>query len=116
MRQRDGFDCVIARDLRVAMRDGVPLATDLYQPAREGEALPGPWPALLVRTPYNKGDRPIASAMLFARHGYVVTVQDCRGRFGLTAALIDGDLHVGTRADPIHCSLDLNDPQLDAGP
>jgi putative CocE/NonD family hydrolase len=82
MSERDAFDCVIARDLRVPMRDGVRLATDLYQPSRDGEALPGPWPGLLVRTPYGKEERPAASATFFARHGYLVAVQDCRGRYG----------------------------------
>jgi uncharacterized protein len=74
-------EIVIARDIRVPMRDGVRLATDLYLPAREGEPLPGPWPALLARTPYDKGDRPAVSAEFFARHGYLVAVQDCRGRY-----------------------------------
>ena len=57
------------------------LATDLYLPARDGQALPGRWPALLARTPYNKSLRPASSALQFARHGYLVAVQDCRGRF-----------------------------------
>jgi predicted acyl esterase len=73
-------DVVIAPEIRVSMRDGVRLATDLYLPARDGQALPGPWPALLVRTPYDKGN--VASdAAFYARHGYLVAVQDCRGRY-----------------------------------
>jgi uncharacterized protein len=79
----DLSDLIIIRDLRVPMRDGVRLATDLYLPAREGMALAGPWPALLARTPYNRGaERLCSTAEQFARHGYLVAVQDCRGRYG----------------------------------
>src|SRR5262245_35771448 len=78
---RPEYDVVVARDLTIPMRDGVRLAADLYLPARDGRPLPGPWPALLARTPYNKGDRPTASAEFFARHGYLVAIQDCRGRY-----------------------------------
>ncbi len=36
-----------AQTVMVSMRDGVKLATDIYLP--EGD---GPWPAILMRTPY----------------------------------------------------------------
>ena len=36
--------------VRVPMRDGVRLATDLYVPAGSGP----PFPVVLIRTPYNK--------------------------------------------------------------
>jgi putative CocE/NonD family hydrolase len=76
---------------RVAMRDGVHLATDIYFPATAG----GPWTVLLERTPYsrrgtNHADRSVADpvprpkpdvATEFARAGYVYVLQDCRGRF-----------------------------------
>ncbi|MDB5455838.1 MAG: CocE/NonD family hydrolase, partial [Caulobacter sp.] len=80
----------------VTMRDGVRLATDLYRPAIDGRPLNGPLPVLLERTPYDKlgtnhGDRtrddPVPRskpelAAEFVRGGYVVAVQDCRGRYG----------------------------------
>jgi len=59
----------------VAMRDGVKLATDVYLP--EGK---GPWPVVLMRTPYNK-DPMGAQHRPWATNGYVFVVQDCRGRF-----------------------------------
>jgi putative CocE/NonD family hydrolase len=64
------------------MRDGVKLATDIYFPASGAGRLPGRFPVVLERTPYDKilDDRP-GSARHFARHGYVAVVQDCRGRF-----------------------------------
>jgi len=83
-------------EVMVAMRDGVRLATDVYLPARDGRALPGPFPVLVERTPYGKRNetvrertvrdpRPVSRAEVaarFARHGYAVVLQDCRGRFG----------------------------------
>ncbi|HEX4949790.1 MAG TPA: CocE/NonD family hydrolase [Blastocatellia bacterium] len=61
----------------VAMRDGVKLATDIYLP--EGK---GPWPVILTRTPYNKSSMLGAGRPVFwTAKGYVVVVQDCRGRF-----------------------------------
>lgn len=64
------------RNLMVAMRDGVRLATDVYFP--DGG---GPWPVLLERTPYDKlGTELVKAAGFFARHGYAVALQDVRGR------------------------------------
>ncbi len=62
-------------DEMVAMRDGVKLATSIYFP--DGE---GPWPTVLVRTPYNK-DGIKGFSKGFNERGYVVVAQDCRGRF-----------------------------------
>ena len=67
----------------VPMRDGVRLATDIYRPAVDGQAVPGPLPTILGRTSYDKRWRwlwidPVAR--YFAPRGYVVAVQDLRGR------------------------------------
>ena len=71
----------------MTMRDGVKLATDVYFPVEAGEKLP----AILIRTPYNKA--PFRDAGSDARHfagqGYVVAVQDVRGKH-----LSEGDYHV----------------------
>lgn len=60
----------------VPMRDGVRLATDVYFP--EGE---GPFPVILLRSPY---DRKLGEGIAqdAARRGYVMVVQNTRGRFG----------------------------------
>jgi putative CocE/NonD family hydrolase len=74
---------VIARDVMVPMRDGVRLATDVYRPAAGGEPLPGPFPAILGRTSYDKTAGPMwvePVADFFTRRGYVVVLQDLRGR------------------------------------
>ncbi len=57
----------------VAMRDGVKLATDVYLP--EGD---GPWPVVLLRTPYNKNSM---NGDAHNEQGYAVVIQDVRGRF-----------------------------------
>ena len=60
---------------RAKMRDGVALVADIYRPDAEGK-----FPVLLQRTPYNRaGGAESAAAM--ASHGYVVIIQDTRGRF-----------------------------------
>lgn len=68
----------LQRGIRVPMRDGVGLATDIYLP----EAGRRPCPVLLERTPYGRDmSRRVLDARFFAAHGYAVTVQDVRGRF-----------------------------------
>src|SRR5579863_10379230 len=47
-------DVVLESNVRVAMRDGVHLATDVYRPAHGGVALAGRFPAILERTPYGR--------------------------------------------------------------
>ena len=60
---------------RVAMRDGVHLATDVYG------AEPGVRkPVLLLRTPYDK-NRSEGTALRQVAAGYVAVVQDARGAF-----------------------------------
>ena len=86
-RERQGsahcFEVVVERDVMVAMRDGVRLATDIYRPARGGTPIPGRLPLILERTPYDKGaPRFVVQARFFAEHGYVVLIQDVRGRGG----------------------------------
>ena len=64
----------------VPMRDGVRLATDLYFPEIPDEKLP----VILIRTPYNKNglrDNKNGDAYMFASRGFVVAVQDSRGKF-----------------------------------
>ena len=76
---------IVRRDVRVRMRDGVQLATDVYLPAQAAGDNPERVAAILERTPYGKsqdGTRhaSIEVANLFASHGYAVVFQDCRGR------------------------------------
>ncbi len=75
------WDVLVLRDVMVAMRDGVKLATDLYVPARSGRLAEGRFPAVLLRTPYNKAAWGTDLVRFFAQHGYLSVTQDCRGRF-----------------------------------
>jgi putative CocE/NonD family hydrolase len=66
-------------DVEAQMRDGTTLRANVYRPIGDGQ-----WPVLLTRLPYGK-DLPLGSSILdpaqIARRGYVVIVQDTRGRF-----------------------------------
>ncbi|WP_423747459.1 CocE/NonD family hydrolase (plasmid) [Haladaptatus sp. SPP-AMP-3] len=75
------FEVHTKLDVMVEMRDGVELATDVYRPAKDGAVLDEPKPALLSRTPYNKRGEMTRHGEWFAKRGYVVAIQDCRGRF-----------------------------------
>ena len=70
------------KDTMVEMRDGTRLATDIYLPDSDNRKSPTIFPTLLHRTPYGKssGERP-EEAEFFTEHGYVVVIQDCRGRY-----------------------------------
>ena len=75
------YESVLAeRDLMIPTRDGTRMATDVYRPGRAGVALNERFPVLLHRTPYDK-TKTQRNAEYFARHGYVVAVQDTRGRY-----------------------------------
>ena len=85
------YDAVLVSNAGMHARDGTWLATDVWRPARDGEPLPGPFPAVLTRTPYSRragpGRSPHGTAMawnsgeFWASHGYLGVVQDVRGRF-----------------------------------
>lgn len=62
----------------VKTRDGEKLATDVYLPA--GDEFTGKKvPAVLIRTPYGKGER-TEQYYRFVQRGYGVVIQDTRGR------------------------------------
>ena len=81
---------LVYKDVMIPMRDGVRLATDVYMPSPDGLGPPvGPLPVLVTRTPYGKGGLPPMNdpsnpygACDLALKGYVVAVQDKRGKYG----------------------------------
>jgi len=93
VREGAPYEVEVRSDLKVTMRDGVVLATDVHLPARGGRALPGPFPCILERTPYGKttpsrSERSVADpkplgraalAAFFVSRGYAFVYQDCRG-------------------------------------
>lgn len=71
------FEINVKDDVPATMRDGTILRADIYRPA-DGEQRP----VLLCRTPYHKrSERHIADATELAKRGYIVVVQDVRGRY-----------------------------------
>lgn len=69
----------LTRDAVGVMRDGTALRADIYRPSARGS-----YPVILMRVPYNKSvaQSPVYQhPSWYARQGYVVVVQDCRGRF-----------------------------------
>jgi predicted acyl esterase len=66
---------VASQTVMVPMRDGTRLATEIYLPTGEG-----PWPTILVMTPYGrKGVETIAGQA--GKREYALVSQDFRGRF-----------------------------------
>src|SRR5215212_5456253 len=68
------YEVAIQANVPVKMRDGVTLIADIYRPKAQGK-----FPVLMTRTPYNRRD-PMTGTFL-ASYGYVVVLQDTRGRF-----------------------------------
>ena len=71
---------LLEKNVPCTMRDGTVLYADIYRPAGEGK-----FPVLLTRLPYNK-DLPHFSHRYLdtnrlVSNGYVVIIQDVRGRF-----------------------------------
>ena len=71
------FRVRMEHNVRIPMRDGVELSADIYRPDVEGF-----FSTILVRTPYdNNNTRSVTRGKFFAERGYVVVVQDVRGRY-----------------------------------
>ena len=74
------YTVVVDRDVPTRMRDGTVLRSDIYRPVDQGK-----FPVLLKRTPYSKldGDGVFTPEFAWkaAARGYVIIIQDCRGRF-----------------------------------
>lgn len=69
------YEVVTEHDVAAKMRDGVTLRADIYRPKADGK-----FPVLLQRTPYDKTNTR-AFGMRAAERGFVVVVQDARGRY-----------------------------------
>jgi putative CocE/NonD family hydrolase len=74
-RAADPFAVTFEPDVAMKTRDGVTLYADVFRPKADGR-----FPVLLQRTPYGKSND-ISIALRGAARGYVMIVQDVRGRF-----------------------------------
>src|SRR5580704_5683830 len=71
------YEVIVQNGAPMKTRDGVTLRADIYRPKDDGK-----FPVILMRTPYDKSVGWAASpAYQIAGHGYVVVVQDVRGRY-----------------------------------
>jgi putative CocE/NonD family hydrolase len=68
-------EIVIDHGVAMKTRDGVTLRADVYRRAGDGK-----YPVLLQRTPYNK-DSSVDFARRAAADGFLVVIQDARGRY-----------------------------------
>jgi uncharacterized protein len=70
-------DIVVQHDVPMRTRDGVTLYADIYRPTS-----PGKFPVILMRTPYDKSvNWAVSPAHKMVQRGYVVIIQDVRGRY-----------------------------------
>ncbi|MGJ6964376.1 CocE/NonD family hydrolase [Streptosporangium sp. G11] len=72
---RPPLPIVAEHDTPMPVRDGTILRGDVYRPASDG-----PFPALLVRTPYGEGSFLMAPKIPALEAGFAVVLQHCRGR------------------------------------
>jgi len=74
----ENYPVKVDRGVSVKMRDGVILRGDLFRPDAEGK-----FPILLERTPYRRDTwgYDVDFAQRAASHGYIVFLQDVRGRY-----------------------------------
>lgn len=92
----------IDHDLEMKTRDGVVLRADVYRPD-----VPGKVPALVMRTPYEKGNTASGARYLppltAAAAGFAVVVQDIRGRFASEGEWDLVHLHAANVEDGYDC-------------
>lgn len=87
------------REVSCPMRDGTRLRTVLLVPHG-----PGPWPALLTRHPYDVSGEERDGAVDVGRlvsAGYLVALQDVRGRYGSEGVFDPGAQEVADGADAV---------------
>jgi putative CocE/NonD family hydrolase len=79
MTPEPGPDYRVEFDVPATMSDGTVLRADVYRPAAAGR-----YPVLLMRTPYGKSlaqQNVYAHPSVYTRSGFIVVVQDVRGRY-----------------------------------
>ena len=75
--EQQTYSVAVQNGAAMKTRDGVTLYADVYRPKAEGL-----FPVILMRTPYDKSvSWAVGPAYVIAAHGYVVVVQDVRGRY-----------------------------------
>jgi uncharacterized protein len=71
------MEMTVDYDVPIRLRDGVLTFADIYRPTARGR-----YPVLLTRTPYDKsGANGYPAPLRGVKNGYVVAIQDVRGRY-----------------------------------
>jgi putative CocE/NonD family hydrolase len=89
----------VEHDVPVPMRDGTVLRADVYRPSRGSG-----YPVLLQRTPYDKRfaqNFVYQHPAWYARQGYVVAIQDVRGRYASDGSFYPGRSEASDGVDSI---------------
>ncbi|HUK32048.1 MAG TPA: CocE/NonD family hydrolase, partial [Candidatus Acidoferrum sp.] len=74
------YEVITQKNVMIPMRDGVPLAVDVYLPGKNGAVATGKFPTLLERTPYDKNSL-ARTPNYYVTRGYVFIAADVRGRY-----------------------------------
>lgn len=103
---------IIEKNVPASMRDGTILYANVYRP----EA-PGPYPVLLTRTPYGKDMAAtfVLDPVRMAESGYIVVVQDVRGRFASQGEFGNNDQEFTDGFDSVQWAAQLPDANGQVG-
>ncbi|MDW3652524.1 MAG: CocE/NonD family hydrolase [Bacteroidia bacterium] len=75
-------DLFVKKNVMIPAPDGIKLATDIYRKTKGDKPDEKPMPVLLQRTPYGKmSERFVKVITHLASKGYIVAIQDLRGRY-----------------------------------
>lgn len=100
------YDVLIENDVETQLSDGTILRSTVYRPVAEGEH----FPVLMTRTPYGR-DLSVNSAYFnpatVAAAGFVVVLQDVRGRFGSEGVFIPSEHEADDGAEAVEWAASL---------
>lgn len=69
------YEVEFRENVMIPMSDGVELAANIFIPKADG-----PFPTILMRNPYGKGNESHGDGQYYGSHGYAVVIQDTRGK------------------------------------
>jgi putative CocE/NonD family hydrolase len=98
-------EITVRHNVPAAMRDGTTLRSNVCRPAAGG-----PYPVLLTRLPYGKdlsADTTYFDPVKAARRGYMVVVQDVRGRYASEGKFTPFVREFEDGYDSVECAADL---------
>jgi len=94
----------IDKNVPATMRDGIVLQSNVYRPDAAG-----PCPVLLTRTPYGKdmASSFVIDPVRMAEAGYIVVIQDVRGRFASQGQFGDNECELADGYDSVEWAAQL---------